>query len=59
MEFALLPVDLETGERIELTPNNIKQLGNDELANLTSNLKVMEKLKLCIHIIMEMHQVLY
>ena len=45
MEFALLPVDLETGERIELTPSNIKQLGNDELANLTSNLKAMEKLK--------------
>ena len=45
MELTLLPVDLETGERIELTPSNIKQLGNDELANLTSNLKVMEKLK--------------
>ena len=45
MELTLLPVDLETGERIELTPSNIKQLGNDELANLTSNLKAMEKLK--------------
>ena len=45
MEFAILPVDLETGERIEFTPSNIKQLGNDELANLNSDLKAMEKLK--------------
>ena len=45
MEFSILPVDLETGERLEFSPSNIKQLGNDELANLTSNLKVMEKLK--------------
>ena len=45
MEFSILPVDLETGERLEFTPSNIKQLGNDDLANLLSQLKVFEKLK--------------
>lgn len=45
MEFALLPVDRETGETLELTPSNIKKLPNDDLANLTISLKILEKLK--------------
>ena len=45
MDLALLPVNRETGECLELTPTIVKELENDDLANLTASLKILEKLK--------------
>lgn len=45
MDLALLPVNRETGECLELTPSIVKELENDDLANLTASLKILEKLK--------------
>lgn len=45
MDLAILPVDRETGETLELTPDNVKKMANDDLSNLTISLKIVEKLK--------------
>lgn len=45
MDLALLPVNRETGECLELTPSIVKELENDDLASLTASLKILEKLK--------------
>ena len=45
MDLALLPVNRETGECLVLTPTIVKELENDDLANLTASLKMLEKLK--------------
>lgn len=45
MDLAVLPVNRETGECLELTPTIVKELENDDLANLTASLKILEKLK--------------
>ena len=45
MDLAILPVDRETGETLELTPDNVQKMANDDLANLTICFKAIEKLK--------------
>ncbi|ABF22558.1 unknown [Lactococcus phage Q54] len=45
MELQLVPVDVNTGERLELNPSIVKDLENADLTALLAQLKALDKLK--------------